>query len=90
MKAYTRRRLVASAKLGLAAVPLSVVLRLAHGLSMVPGTFIMGFGAGFAVGVAELVLLRNWLLLLTLPTPSPTQATRRRRKACQVASHAPI
>jgi adenylate cyclase len=60
MKAYTRRRLVASAKLGLAAVPLSVVLRLAHGLSIVPGTFAMGFGGGFAVGVVELFLLRNW------------------------------
>ncbi len=61
MKAYTRRRLAASAKLGLAAVPFSVGLRLAHGLGIVPGTFLMGLGGGFAVGVAELFLLRNWL-----------------------------
>ena len=60
MKAYTRRRLVASVKLGVAAVPLFVGLRLAHGFGIVPGTFVMGFGGGFAVGVAELFLLRNW------------------------------
>ncbi len=61
MNAYTRRRLLASAKLGLAAIPFSVVLRLAHGYGIAPGSFAMGFGAGFAVGVAELFLLKNWL-----------------------------
>ena len=61
MKAYTRRRLLACLKLGLAAVPFSVTLRLAHGYGVTPGSFIMGFGAGFAVGIAELFILRNWL-----------------------------
>ena len=61
INAYTRRRLLASAKLGLAAVPFIVALRLAHGYGIVPGMFAVGFGAGFAVGVAELFLLKNWL-----------------------------
>ena len=60
-KAYTRRRLLASVKLGLAAVPFIVALRLAHGYGIVPGMFIVGFGAGCAVGVVELFLLKNWL-----------------------------
>jgi adenylate cyclase len=60
MKSYTRRRLLASAKLGLAAVPFSVALRLAHGHSITPGSFVIGFGFGFAVGLAELFLLKNW------------------------------
>ena len=61
MKGYTRRRLLASVKLGLAAVPFMVALGLVHGFEMVPGWFIGGFGAGFMVGVAELFLLKNWL-----------------------------
>lgn len=60
MRAYTRRRLIASAKLGVAAVPFSVALRLLHGFGLVPGTFILGFGFGFVVGVAELFWLRTW------------------------------
>lgn len=61
MKAYTRRRLLASVKLGLAVVPFSVALRIAHGYGITPGSFAMGFGAGFVVGVAELFLFKNWL-----------------------------
>jgi adenylate cyclase len=60
INAYTRRRLLASVKLGLVAVPFIVALRLAHGYGLVPGMFAVGFGAGFAVGVAELFLLKNW------------------------------
>ena len=60
-KAYTRRRLLASVKLGLATVPFSVALSLAHGYGIVPGSFVTGFGVGFAVGIAELFLLKNWL-----------------------------
>jgi len=59
MRAYTRRRLLASAKLGVAAVPFSVALRLLHGLELVPGTFLLGFAAGFTVGIAELFWLRT-------------------------------
>jgi hypothetical protein len=61
IKAYTRRRLLASAKLGLAAVAFSVALYFAHGYRLTPGAFLMGFGFGFAVGVVELFLLKNWL-----------------------------
>jgi adenylate cyclase len=61
MKSYTRRRLLASTKLGLAAVPFSVVLHFAHGDDLTPGAFLIGFGFGFAVGFAELFLLKNWL-----------------------------
>ena len=61
MKSYTRRRLLASVKLGLAAIPFSVALRLAHGDGLAPGAFILGLGLGFAVGVAELFLLKSWL-----------------------------
>lgn len=60
MKAYTRRRLIASAKLGLAAIPFSVAIRLAHGFGLQPGGVILGFGAGFMVGVVELFLIRDW------------------------------
>ena len=65
MKAYTRRRLWASVKLGLAAVPFSVGLTLAHGDPIVPGTFILGFGIGFAVGVAELFFFKHRLKRLS-------------------------
>lgn len=61
LKAYTRRRLLASTKLGLAAVPFFVVLQLARGEVMTPGWFILGFGFGFVVGVVELFLLKHWL-----------------------------
>lgn len=60
MNAYTRRRLLAAVKLGLATVPFVVALRLAQGEGIVPGVFVMGFGTGFAVGVAELFLLKSW------------------------------
>jgi adenylate cyclase len=53
--------LLASVKLGLATVPFSVALSLAHGYGIVPGSFVTGFGVGFAVGIAELFLLKNWL-----------------------------
>jgi adenylate cyclase len=61
VKAYTRRRLLASAKLGLAAVPFAVIVRLAYGDPIVPGTFLIGFSFGFFVGVAELFWLRTRL-----------------------------
>lgn len=67
MKAYTRRRLLASVKLGLAATPFSVPLRLVHHLPIVPGTFITGCGLGFAVGVAELFWLRTRFKRLSFP-----------------------
>ncbi len=60
MKAYTRRRLVASAKLGLAAVPFTVGIRAIEG-GFLPGAVVLGLGLGFTVGVAELFLLKNWL-----------------------------
>lgn len=59
MKVYTRRRLLAALKLGLATIPFSVLLRLLHGLPIVPGTFLAGFAAGFTVGIAELFWLRT-------------------------------
>ena len=49
VKAYTRRRLIASAKLGLAAVPFSVALRLVHDQPLWPGGLVVGFGLGFSV-----------------------------------------
>jgi len=61
IKAYTRRRLLASVKLGLAAVPFSVALHFIHENAIDPGAFVLGFGFGFAIGVAELFLLKNWL-----------------------------
>lgn len=61
MKSYTRRRLLASAKLGLAVVPFSVALHFIHEDAIDPGAFLLGFGFGFAVGIAELFLLKNWL-----------------------------
>ena len=61
IKAYTRRRLLASVKLGLATVPFVVAIHLAHGYDMVQGLFVVGFGTGFMVGVAELFLLKKWL-----------------------------
>lgn len=67
MSGYTRRRLLASVKLGLTTVPFAVALRLAHGYDLVPGTFILGFGTGFVVGLAELFLLKNWLRDLPFP-----------------------
>ena len=61
LKTYTRRKLLASVKLGLAAVPFSVLLHFIHGDAIDPGAFVLGFGFGFAIGVAELFLLKNWL-----------------------------
>lgn len=61
LNGYARRRLLASVKLGLAAAPIIVALRLAQGNGFVPGSVIIGFGAGFSVGVAELFLFKNWL-----------------------------
>lgn len=61
MTGYTKRRLNASIKLGLAAIPFVVVLRLVHGLTLVPGTFLLGFATGFLIGITELFLLKNWL-----------------------------
>ena len=61
LKSYTRRRLWASAKLGLAAIPFSIMLHLLHGTGIRPGTFIIGFGLGFMVGVAELFFFKHWL-----------------------------
>lgn len=60
MKAYTRRRLLASTKLGLAAIPFTVAIRAIQG-GFLPGAVVLGFGLGFTVGVAELFLLKNWL-----------------------------
>ena len=61
MKAYTRRRLLASLKLGLAAIPFWIVVTMAGGDAIVPGTFLLPFGIGFSVGAAELFFLRTWL-----------------------------
>ena len=61
MKAYTRRRLRASAKLGLAAIPLWVLISLVEGETLNAGTFVVSFGLGFSVGVAELFFLRGWV-----------------------------
>ena len=60
MRAYTRRRLLASVKLGLAAIPFSVAARLILNESL-PGGLLLGFGFGFTVGIAELFVLKNWL-----------------------------
>jgi len=61
INAYTRRRLLASAKLGLAVVPFYVALYFVHGYGITPGAFVLPFGFGFAIGMAELFLLKNWL-----------------------------
>ena len=61
MKAYTRRRLLASAKLGLAAIPCMVIVYIINGIEINKGTFLIGFGMGFAVGIAELFFLKNWM-----------------------------
>lgn len=61
MKAYTRRRLLASAKLGLAVIPFSVAFHFISEGTIDPGAFLMGFGFGFTVGLAELFLFKNWL-----------------------------
>jgi len=60
MKAYTRRRLLASAKLGLVTIPFYLALDVVHGYEIVPASFVLGFGLGFGTGVAELFLLRVW------------------------------
>ena len=61
MKAYTRRRLLASVKLGLAAYPLWMAVTVLEGRPLNAGTFVQAFGLGFAVGIAELFVLRHWL-----------------------------
>ena len=61
MRAYTRRRLLASLKLGVAAVPIWVVLALGHGRPFGPGTVMVPLGMGLSLGIAELFFLRNWL-----------------------------
>ena len=61
INAYTRRRLLASAKLGLAVLPFYIALHFVHGYGLTPGSFILPFFFGFAIGVAELFLLKSWL-----------------------------
>ncbi len=61
IKPYTIRRLLASAKLGLAAIPFSVALSLVHGNGISPGSFLLGFMFGFVAGVAELFFFKYWL-----------------------------
>jgi adenylate cyclase len=61
INAYTRRRLLASVKLGLAAIPFYVALHFIHGYGLTPGSFVLPFGFGFAIGVTELFFLKNWL-----------------------------
>ena len=61
INAYMRRRLLASAKLGLAVIPFYLALHFIHGYCITPGSFILPFWFGFAIGVAELFLLKNWL-----------------------------
>ncbi len=61
INAYTRRRLLASAKLGLAVIPFYLALHFVHGYGVTPGSFVLPFGFGFAIGIAELFLLKNWL-----------------------------
>lgn len=60
MKAWTRRRLLASVKMGLAATPFLVAERAFSG-GFLPGGVVLGFGLGFSVGIADLFLLRRWL-----------------------------
>lgn len=60
MTAYTRRRLIASIWLGVAAVPFSVVLHLAQGLGFTPGAVIIGFGLGTMVGLTEFFVFNRW------------------------------
>ncbi|MGI9627833.1 MAG: adenylate/guanylate cyclase domain-containing protein [Longimicrobiales bacterium] len=59
MTAYTRRRLIASAKLGLAAAPFAVLLRLIHGDGSWMGGVLLGFSFGAMVGLLELFVLRG-------------------------------
>jgi adenylate cyclase len=61
MKPYSRRRISASVKLGLASMMLYVALRVLSGDEFVKGFVVVGFGLGFAVGIAELFVLRKWL-----------------------------
>ncbi len=61
MNSYTRRRILASIKLGLAAIPFLMILRLIHVGNLNPGVFILGFGIGFSVGIAELFLFKKWI-----------------------------
>jgi len=61
INAYTRRRLLASAKLGLAVLPFFIALHFVHGYDLTPGSFVLPFCFGFAIGVAELFLLKSWL-----------------------------
>jgi len=61
MKAYTRRRLFASAKLGLASIPFMIVIYVFNEMTINQGTFLLGFGMGFAVGIAQLFILKNWM-----------------------------
>lgn len=64
MKAYTRRRLLASAKLGAAAVPFWLAMSLGRGQPFVPGLIVVPFALGFTVGVVELFVLRTWMKTL--------------------------
>lgn len=65
MRAYTRRRLLASLKLGLATIPITAVVVLVTGLKLVPGPFLFGFATGCAVGITELFLFKRWLTNLS-------------------------
>ena len=58
MTAYTRRRLVASGKLGLAAIPFFVALRSLHGGAW-QGGVVLGFAVGVTVGVVEFFVIRQ-------------------------------
>ncbi len=49
INAYTRRRLLASAKLGLAVLPFFIALHFVHGYGLTPGSFILPFCFGFAI-----------------------------------------
>lgn len=61
MRAYTRRRLLLALKLGIATVPVAILLRWSDPEALLPGSILLGFVFGFSVGIAELFLLRNWL-----------------------------
>lgn len=42
-------------------IPFYIALHFVHGYGLTPGSFVLPFGFGFAIGMAELFLLKNWL-----------------------------
>jgi adenylate cyclase len=61
MTRYTRRRLAASVKVGLGAIPFVMAVRAIHGEHLLPWGPVLGFLVGFLVGAAEFFVLRERL-----------------------------